>query len=162
MCQMTRAVALLVGAGIACALAGAASPASDRVGASRFTCLATSVRGDVVRAGPFTGGIDPDYDVVNGRFRLHVGPWRDRSIGLTQKIPWFLPQRYRVGPSLTVRGTRLAPPGRTFTDSLQEASSDSPDHVFPSAFAPPTAGCWRLSFKTGRTTGSLVVMVRNG
>lgn len=125
-------------------------------------CLAAPVDGERVQAGPFTGLIDGEYDIVGDRFRLHVGAYRDRSTGLSQKIPWFLPMRYRVGSSLTVRGTRLAPPGRTFTDSLQEASSGSDQHVFPSAFAPPTAGCWRLSFRTGRVTGSLVVLVKNG
>jgi hypothetical protein len=156
---MTRAVALLVGAGIACALAGAASPASDRVGASRFTCLATFVRGDVVRAGPFTGGIDPDYDVVNGRFRLHVGPWRDRSIGLTQKIPWFLPGKYRVGVYLVIRGKRLAPAGGSFTWRLPEAGSLDSQHVFPSIPSPPKPGCWRFSFQTRLVQGRLLVRV---
>ncbi len=141
-------------------------PGYSRVIVFRATlhCLSVPVDGDRVHAGPFTGLIDSDYDILDGRFRLHVGQYRDRATGLSQKIPWFLPKRYRVGSSLSVRGTRLAPPGRTFTEQLQEASSsDSPgQHVFPSAFAPPTAGCWKLSFKTRRVTGSLVVLVRNG
>ena len=157
---MTRAAALLVGAGIACALAGAASPASDRVGAARFTCLATPVHGDIVRAGPFTGGIDTDYDVVNGRFRLHVGAWRDRSIGLSQKIPWFLPSKYRVGVYLVIRGRRLAPPRGSFTLRLPEAGSlDPKEPVFPSTLGPPKAGCWRFTFQTRLVQGRLIVRV---
>jgi hypothetical protein len=157
---MTRAAALLVGAGIACALAGAASPASDRVGASRLTCLATPVHGDVVRAGPFTGAIDTDYDVVNGRFRLHVGAWRDRSIGLSQKIPWFLPSKYRVGVYLVIRGRRLAPAGGSFTSRLPEAGSlDPKEHVFPSTPSPPKPGCWRFTFQTRLVQGRLTVRV---
>jgi hypothetical protein len=160
MCQMTRVVALLLGAGIACALAGAASSASDRTGASSFTCLATPVRGLYVHAGPFAGGIDPDYDIVNGRFRLHVGPWRDRSTGLTQKIPWFLPGKYRVGAFLFIRGKRLSPGDGSFTWRLPEAGSpDSRQHVFPSTPSPPKAGCWRFSFQTRLVQGRLIVRV---
>ena len=156
---MTRAAALLLGAGLACVLAGAASSASARRDASSFTCLATPVRGTYVHAGPFAGGIYPKYDVVNGRFRLHVGPWRDRSIGLSQKIPWFLPGRYRVGVFLVVRGTRLAPVGGSFTVRLPEAGADPSQHVFPSTLSPPKPGCWRLSFQTRLVEGRLTVRV---
>jgi hypothetical protein len=160
MCQMTRAAALLVGAGIACAVAGAASPAPDRANRSRFTCMATPVRGLYVHARPFSGAISPDYDVVNGRFRLHVGPWRDRSIGLTQKIPWFLPGKYRVGAFLFIRGKRLSPAGGSFTWRLPEAGSLDPrQHVFPSTPSPPKPGCWRFSFQTRLVQGRLFVRV---
>jgi hypothetical protein len=160
MCQMTRAAALLVGAGMACALAGAASPAPDRANGSRFTCMATPVRGLYVHARPFSGAISPDYDVVNGRFRLHVGPWRDRSIGLTQKIPWFLPAKYRVGVYLVIRGRRLAPAGGSFTLRLPEAGSLDPnEHVFPSNVSPPKPGCWRLTFQTRLVQGRLIARV---
>jgi hypothetical protein len=159
MWQMTRAAALLVGAGVAYALAGATSSASDP-GASSFTCTATPVRGQFVHAGPFAGAISPDYDVVNGRFRLHVGGWRDRSIGLTQKIPWFLPARYRVGVYLVIRGLRLAPAGGSFTLRLPEAGSlDPKEHVFPSNVSPPKAGCWRLTFRTRLVQGRLTARV---
>jgi hypothetical protein len=160
MWQMTRMAAVLLGAGMACALAGAASSASDRAGAPSYTCLATPVRGDLVHAGPFAGGIDPDYDVANGRFRLHVGAWRDRSIGLSQKIPWFLPGKYRVGVYLVISGRRLAPAGGSFTLRLPEAGSlDPSEHVFPSNLSPPKAGCWRLSFQTRLVQGRLTVRV---
>jgi hypothetical protein len=59
-------------------------------------CLATPVHGNVVRAGPFVGYVVPLYDVVNGRFRLHVGEYRNPATGLSQKIPWFIPRRYPV------------------------------------------------------------------
>jgi hypothetical protein len=160
MCQMTRAAALLVGAGMACALAGAASSTPDRAGVSSFSCRATPVRGQFVHAGPFAGAISPDYDVVNGRFRLHVGPWRDRAIGLTQKIPWFLPSKYRVGVYLVIRGRRLAPAGGSFTLRLPEAGSlDPKEHVFPSTVSPPKAGCWQLSFQTRLVQGRLIARV---
>jgi hypothetical protein len=129
---------------------------------ANLRCLAAPVDGNRVHAGPFTGLITPEYDVVGGRFRLHVGDYRDRATGLSQKIPWLLPEKYSVGASLAVVGRRLAPPRGTFTDSLQQVSSGSGSRVFPSSFSPPRAGCWRLTFKTGRTTGSLVVLVRNG
>ena len=153
---MRRTLAVLIGAGIACGLAGAASPASRHVAA----CLATRVQGDAVHAGPFTGLIYPRYDVLNGRFRLHVGAFRDRATGLSQKIPWFLPAKYQVGPFLVIRGRRIAPAGGSFKVSLQEAgSSDPSQHVFPSALSPPKAGCWRLSFQTRLVQGRLVVRV---
>jgi hypothetical protein len=157
---MSRTLALLVGIGLASALAAAASSKSGHAGASAFACPATPVRGDYVHAGPFAGGIDRDYDIVNGGFRLHVGAWRNRSIGLTQKIPWFLPGKYRVGVYLVVRGRRLAPTRGTFTVKLPEAGSlDPKQHVFPSTLSPPGAGCWRLSFQTRLVQGRLTVRV---
>jgi hypothetical protein len=154
---MRRALTVLIGAGIACSVAGAASPVSGRAAAA---CLATRVNGTEVRAGPFRGGIYPRYDVVDGRFRLHVGAWRDRSIGLTQKIPWFLPGKYRVGAFLIIRGRRLAPAPGSFTVKLPEAGSYDPtEHVFPSTLSPPKAGCWRLSFQTLLVVGRLIVRV---
>lgn len=157
---MSRKLALLVGVGLASTLATAASSKSGHADASAFACAATPVRGDYVHAGPFAGGIDRDYDIVNGGFRLHVGAWRDRSIGLTQKIPWFLPGKYRVGAYLVVRGRRLAPTPGTFTVRLPEAGTlDSKQHVFPSTLSPQGAGCWRLTFQTRLVQGRLTVRV---
>jgi hypothetical protein len=123
-------------------------------------CLATPVHGDVVKAGPFAGGLAPGYDVVDGRFRLHVGPWRVRG-GLTQKIPWFVPKRYPIGGPLVVVGRRLDRSPRTFRQTFSAAGTSSPSttYVFPSIIAPPAPGCWRLSFSSGRVTGSLVALV---
>jgi hypothetical protein len=126
-------------------------------------CLATPVHGDVVRAGPFVGGIAPQYDVVNGRFRLHVGGYRDRAIGLSQKIPWFIARSYAVGPTLVVRGRRLGSRRARFKSILQQASSENNPRqwIYPSSFSPPSAGCWRLTFQSGRVTGRLTVLVSN-
>jgi hypothetical protein len=159
MWQMARAVALLIGVAIAAGVTGAASSEAGRASESSLPCLATPVRGDYVHAGPFAGGIDPDYDILKGRFRLHVGPWRNRSIGLTQKIPWFLPGKYRVGVYLIVRGRRLAPAGGSFTVRLPEGGTEPSQHVFPSTLSPPKAGCWRLSFRTRLVQGRLTVRV---
>jgi hypothetical protein len=170
---MGRALPILIGACVACALAGAASSTTRDFAQQRgsggpivadayLRCLSTRTDGKTVHAGPFTGGIDPDYDVVAGRFRLHVGAYRDRATGLSQKILWSLPLSYRVGPALVVRGRRLAPPGGTFVQRLAEAGSTStmPDkHYFPSTLRPPRPGCWRLSFRTGAARGYLVVRV---
>ena len=169
---MGRVLAILIGAGVACALAGAASSTTrdvrQRPGYSRvivsgasLRCLAKRVDGDKVHAGPFTGLIDPDYDVVGGRFRLHVGAYRDRATGLSQKIPWFLPRAYRVGVFLVVHGRRLAPGPGAFTQRFPEAGSSDPTdpHVFPSVLRPPRPGCWRLTFWTGRAAGSLLVRI---
>jgi hypothetical protein len=125
-------------------------------------CVATPVRGDVVKAGPFVGRIAPGYDVVDGRFRLHVGPWRVRG-GLTQKIPWFIPVRYRVADTLVVTGRRLDASPRTFRQTFRVALSSSTAgmHVFPSIVAPPAPGCWQLSFRSGRIAGTLIALVAN-
>jgi hypothetical protein len=126
-------------------------------------CLATPVHADTVRAGSFVGYIVPQYDVVNGRLRLHVGKYRDRATGLSQKIPWFIPRRYPVRASVVVVGRRLGRVGGRFKDVLHQAGSpgDSDRWVFPSSFSPPRAGCWRLTFRSGLVTGRLTVLVSN-
>jgi hypothetical protein len=125
-------------------------------------CLAAPVHEGTVRAGPFVGYVAPGYDVVRGRFRLHVGPYRVPN-ALTQKIPWFVPLRYRVGDTLVVTGRRAGTPARTFRQTFARAySPDSPNkHVFPSIIAPPTVGCWHLTFRSGSLTGSLTALVSN-
>jgi hypothetical protein len=127
---------------------------------AKLRCLAKRVDGDKVHAGPFTGFVARQYDVVDGRFRLRVGAYRDRATGLSQKIPWFLPHSYRVGTFLVIHGRRLAPPGGAFTQRFAEAGSpDADQHVFPSTLRPPSAGCWRLTFRTRYVRGYLVVRV---
>jgi len=124
---------------------------------ARLRCLAAPVEGDRVHAGPFTGLLNPGHE-VDGRFRLNVGG--------RNKMGWFLPRkRAAEAPWLSVKGVRLAPPGRVFTGQLSEAFGEGfpeDQHVYPSNLKPPTEGCWRLTFKTGRLTGSLVVLVSDG
>ena len=124
-------------------------------------CAASLVRGDVVRAGPFTGPISREHDVVDGRFRLRVGRYRDREAGLTQKIPWFVRPGARVGGSLLIVGERLSPSPRTFRQRLDRTEDSAGQRVFPSIIAPPAEGCWRLRFRSGRSTGRLTVLVRD-
>jgi len=126
-------------------------------------CLATRVDGGQVRAGPFTGGIHPDYDVVGGRFRLRVGAFRDVADGLSQKIPWSVSRQANVGPNLRIDARRLPPlPLRTFRMNLRRVSGtgDQRRWFFPSVMNPPAEGCWRLRFKSGKATGSLTVRVQ--
>jgi len=123
---------------------------------------ATRVDGSKVRAGPFVGLIFPEYDVVNGRFRLHVGPHRDRTAGLSQKILWRITRKADVGRRLRIRARRLPPLSpRTFRDKLRRAGGDEKRWNFPSIIKPPAEGCWRLRFTSGSTTGRLVVLVRD-
>jgi hypothetical protein len=125
------------------------------------TCLAAPVHGDRVRAGPFVGGIVPRYDVVEGRFRLHVGGYRVPG-SLSQKIPWFAPRGAHVSNFLVVVGRRLDRPGSFRQRFTRAYSPDTPEAVvFPSNLAPPRAGCWRLTFMSGRLVGSLTVLVSN-
>jgi hypothetical protein len=128
------------------------------------TCLATPVHTlpnsglVVVRSGPITGGITASYDVVGGRFSLHVGPWRVKD-SLTQKIPWFVRDVAHAGPTLELTAVRLAPlPARTFRQTFTAASS--PSDVYPSIISPPSAGCWRLTMRTGSITVAFVALVR--
>ena len=128
-------------------------------------CLAQPVRGEVVKVGPFRGMIARQYDVVDGRFRLHVGAYRDRTTGLTQKIPWFVPMRAGTAPSVLLTGTRLSPSARTFRQRLGRASYPGQEqerrYVYPSNISPPAAGCWRLRFQSGKVDARVIVLVRN-
>ncbi len=119
------------------------------------------MRGAEVEAAPFVGRITPAYDVVGGRFSLHVGPLRDPAIGLNQKILWVLPPGYerRIGPTLAFTGRlngvvqyRKAVPGTT--------REGDRNYDFPSILAPPRARCWTLTLTTGRLRARLVVLVR--
>ena len=117
-------------------------------------------RDTVVRAGPFTGVLMREYDVVDGRFSLHVGGYRIGN-GLSSKIAWELPPRTPVAESLVVTGRRITRPSRTFRQEFALASADGIDYpFFPSIISPPTAGCWRLTFTSGKTRGALTVLVR--
>lgn len=127
-------------------------------------CDATRVDGAYVRAGRFTGAITPAYDVLNGRFRLRVGGYRDEATGLTQKIPWSVSRRAGVGRRLHIDAERLPPlTPRTFHQTLHRTSAlgDRRRWFFPSIIRPPAEGCWRLRFTSGRTTGHLIVLVRD-
>jgi hypothetical protein len=129
-------------------------------GSSRWRCAATQVRGQVVKAGVFTGYIAPSYDVVGGRFRLHVGDYRNRAIGLSQKIPWYAPVDSGVDGHLTIAWARLAPaPTRRFTLKAPTGGIYPQGYVYPTAFSPPSAGCWRLTFRSGSVTSTLEVLV---
>jgi hypothetical protein len=114
-----------------------------------------------VRAGPFLGLIAQDYDVVDGRFSLHVGPERDPTRGLSQKIPWFASTRSPVKPSVVVSGKRLDGPGVRWRQVLHQAwASDEAMWVYPSVLSPPSVGCWRLTFTSGKVRARLTALVR--
>jgi len=143
-------------------LVGLASVGSATAPAAPAGCAATPVEGGVVRAGPYIGLIDRATDVVDGRFALRVGAYRNPDMTLSQKILWKLPLRYRVGTVLAVTGRRITPSPATFRQRLPEAYSEQEPtfHIFPSIIRPTKAGCWRLNFRSGQTFGSLVVLVR--
>jgi len=156
------AIALVVVVAAAAGLAVGGGGGSDD--ADSAPCPATRVDGQYVRAGRFTGAINPDYDVLNGRFRLRVGAYRDSKTGLTQKIPWSVPRQAKVGARLRIKARRLPPLSpRTFRMTLGRTSAlgDRKRWFFPSIIESPAEGCWRLRFTSGRTTGSLIVLVRD-
>jgi hypothetical protein len=132
--------------------------------AEAVPCDAAPVRGASVRAGRFTGAVTPEYDVLNGRFRLRVGGYRDAATGLTQKIPWSISRRADVGKRLRIDAERLPPfTPRTFHQKLRRTSAvgERRRWFFPSIIRPPAEGCWQLRFKSGRATGRLIVLVRD-
>lgn len=149
----------------------AAAAVVQQAGGAAAGCAATRVRTrasvPVVRAGSFTGYIAPGYDVVGGRFRLHVGAYRDKASGLTQKIPWYvrphdIPPGAKLGDTLVITARRTSPqPTRSFRETWNGAGSFPLGNVFPTNIAPPGAGCWRLTFRSGTVSGTLVALVRN-
>lgn len=162
--RRSRAVAGTAVAALAVILLafGRVAPAAPSVAttAAEPTCPATRVqeagRNTVVRAGPFVGYIVRRYDVVDGRFRLHVGSLRDPVTGLSQKIPWRTSGRPRTIQSLVVAGTRISPrPQRKFKQTFRSSSR----RFWPTIISPPLAGCWRLQLRSGRVTALLTVRV---
>lgn len=156
---MRRWVALGIAA--LCVLAVSASATSSTRSSRHGVCVSKHVDGSWVRAGHFRGGIDPYTDVMpNGRFRLQVGGYRDRSTGLTQKILWMIDSKYPVGGELVLRGTRLSRHKRSFTQRLQFAGQDDPSVIaFPSIVAPPAEGCWKFTLRSRHVVGRLKVWV---
>jgi hypothetical protein len=112
-----------------------------------------------VQAGPFVGGVTA-YERVAGRFALRVGP--NRAKGLFQKIPWFPAPGTAIGGSLVVTGKALSLPHRSFTQTFTAAQEVGGQQrtMFPSILAPPSAGCWLLTFTSGPTAASIAVRVR--
>ena len=125
------------------------------------TCPASPVDGNYVHAGVIRGAIDPETDVVDGRFRLHVGEYRDLGRGIFQKILWSIPSnRKRIGGRLVVRGRTLFGPKRTFVQRFNRAYADDTTQAFyPSTIVPPNAGCWKLALTTGKLHNALVARV---
>ena len=123
------------------------------------SCAATPVTGTSVRAGPFRGAITPEYDVVDGRFRMRVGGMRDPETGLSQKIPWFVRRGHPSGTVLKITGKRLGAEPRTWRVRLGRTANPRGGYVFPSILKPPAEGCWRLTFRSGRSSGRLTVLV---
>jgi hypothetical protein len=71
-----------------------------------------------------------------------------RTLSGTTKILWVV--RKRFGATLTLRATRLDGPG-TFTRRFAHGGGQ-----FPSIVDIPTAGCWRLSLRTGKARATVV------
>jgi hypothetical protein len=118
------------------------------------------VAAERVQIGPFRGELARRYDIVDGRFRLHVGSYRDLGTGLTQKIPWFASRRAPVAQRLSISGRRLYRRARPFTQRFGAAYDGDPDEfVYPSILRMPAPGCWRLTFRSGEVTARAMVLV---
>jgi hypothetical protein len=79
-------------------------------------------------------------------------PAGDTSPAASAKILWFT--RGKASSRLLLVGRRLDGPG-TFRHTEDAASS--PSGTFPSIIELPSAGCWRLTLKTGRVIATVVV-----
>jgi hypothetical protein len=90
-----------------------------------------------------TAGIDPYTDVVDGRFRLHVGEYRDVASGIFQKILWWVPSaRKGIGGGLVIPRKTLFGPTRTCVQRFDFAwNDDLTRRFYPSKVVPPRAGC---------------------
>jgi len=149
---LTLGITLFAGCLLSTATAAGSRPTSK-------ACPATLVEGDAVRAGLFRGLIAKDYDVVDGRFSLRVGGMRTET--MSSKIPWFVSSSYRVEHQLRIAGRGYYATARRFTQ-MQQRAGGGPGRggVFPSIIDPPTAGCWRLTFRSGDAFGQVTVFVR--
>jgi hypothetical protein len=155
---MRSALALAAVVAVVPGVASAASPREERSHAT--ACLASRVDDGRVHAGAITGLIDPFTDVVDGRFRLRVGPYRDIATGLTQKILWTVPAARRASWRFVVRGRTISGPRRVFVQRFVQASADDQTlRYYPSIIKPPSVGCWRLTIMTGKLRNALVVRV---
>jgi len=151
-----KSAAVLAGAVATAALLGGSASGKP---AAR-TCPASPVDGEQVHAGVITAGIDELTDVVDGRFRLHVGKYRDVARGIFQKVLWWAPAERRVGGRLVLRARSLYGPKRTFVQRFNRAYADDETKAFyPSYVIPPRAGCWKLTLTTGKLRNALVVRV---
>jgi hypothetical protein len=124
-----------------------------------ITCMGTPVKAhQTIRVGPFVGYATA-YDVVRGRFALRVGELR--APGLSQKIPWYVKTDESVGPTLLATGVRLRPgPPQSFTQEWQTGGRFGGRQMYPTVFAPPAVGCWRITLSTGSVRVRLVALVR--
>jgi hypothetical protein len=122
-------------------------------------CMATPVRVQTVRAGPFTGYVT-SYDVVRRRFALRVGSYRTKS-GLSQKIPWYVKTDETVGDTIVFTGVRLRPPPvRRFRQEFSTGGVFPLGQMYPSVLSPPATGCWRITVSTGDVSARMFALVR--
>jgi hypothetical protein len=94
------------------------------------------------------------YDETLGDGRVREAPGLVDYAGRPNKIAW-LPRRWSgTGPALAVEGRRLDGPG-SFRARYRRALSPQ---FYPSAVTLPTAGCWRLTLRTGVLRWALHVL----
>ena len=108
-----------------------------------------------------------DRYILNSRLRLRraierIGPVETVVCKLTQKIPWYIRPHADSNGLLLLTATRLSPrPKKTFRKRFTSAGTYPLGIVYPSIISPPSAGCWRLSMRSGAVRGSFLVLVRH-
>ncbi len=111
-----------------------------------------------VKANKLVSGITAHlfyYDIHNqwrtsGLGPMHIYTDGGGQSGQSTKILWITPNR-GSGRNLTVTGTRTDAPG-SFKQIFPGAG------YYPSIVNVPDAGCWKLALKTGRLTGTILLI----
>lgn len=156
------------------ALYGTAAPATTVAVSAPLECPAALVHRDSndplsrrwIVPSPASAGITGGVpNEVDGRVAIYAGGVNPVT-GTNEKILWTIDPAKHVGSSLQIVGqrVRVTAIGRlravsgSFRLKLYEAVSEqATGHLFPSIIAPPRAGCWRLTFRTGPTSARLII-----
>jgi len=93
-----------------------------------------------------------DSRVYGSRGAVVYAGGRTPAGGSATKILWVPRSRPRAGRTLAVTGRRLDAPG-----SFSQGFRIVPGSQFPSIVRVPSAGCWRLTLRSGRLRATVVL-----
>jgi hypothetical protein len=147
---------------VAAALAGAAATAHPGAGkepaapcsSTTVHYTATNVGAPWVAAGPSFRGHVLYYSRIAGDGRVNQSDGLVAYVGIAEDIVWVPANRRRAGAKLSVTARQLDGDGK-FTQRLTGGQG----RQFSSRLTIPAAGCWRLTLRSGRASGSLVLQV---
>jgi hypothetical protein len=162
---MSRTALLLVAGTVIAFLCASAALGRSTGGRADVTCSASSVRYDAggtgslstipwVRVGKAARAYLFFYgaELTDGRVNQSPGVVMYTGGGTSAFSTKILWAPSHPGSQATISGTRLDA-GGSFRQRLARAGGG----VFPSIVTVPAAGCWKLTLRAGKTTGSVVV-----